>query len=83
VAGGLHDMGLRNDYDMKESIVDVMKLFLSVAALMRRCVFVMSPFDRIRTVKARLQYIQVFAFVRVVQIIEQQKLRFGFKSRRA
>jgi glycosyltransferase involved in cell wall biosynthesis len=82
VAGGVRDMGLRSHYDMKAAVVDVMKLFLSVAALLRRCLFVMSPFDRISPLKARLQYIQVFAFVRAVQIIEQQKLRFGFKSRR-
>jgi glycosyltransferase involved in cell wall biosynthesis len=83
VAGGLHDMGLRNNYDIKATVVDVMKLFLSVAAMLRRCLFVMAPFDRIKTVKSRWQYILVFAFVRSIQIIEQQKLRFGFKSRRA
>jgi glycosyltransferase involved in cell wall biosynthesis len=83
VAGGLHDMGLRIDYDMKAAVVDLLKLFLSLAALMRRFLFGMAPFDRIRTIKSKMQYILVFAFVRVVKIIELQKLRYGFKSRRA
>ena len=47
VAGGLHDMGLRIDYDAKAALADVMKLFKSMAALVRRCLLAMSPFDRI------------------------------------
>ena len=83
VEGGLHDMGLRSGYGITAAVVNVMKLMLSLAALVRRCLFSMSPFNQIKTVNLKLKYIFVFIFVKAVRIYEQQKLALGFKSRRA
>lgn len=82
VEGGVYDLGLRGDRSMITAVAGLSMLFVTLLALVRRSILSMSPFDRIPSSKLKLQYIIVFILVRAVKIIELQKLKYGYNSRR-
>jgi glycosyltransferase involved in cell wall biosynthesis len=83
VEGGLYDMGPRSSYGIQAIVKDAMKLLLSLAALMRRCLIGISPFDRIKTVVSKFKYMFLFGFVKIARIVEKRKMTLGSQSKRA
>jgi glycosyltransferase involved in cell wall biosynthesis len=83
VVGGIHDWnGSENPYSLLKILHDFYNLIKHLVWLMMALVLKLPYFNKFKSIRQKLQYICVVAFVGSIRIFEKTRLRLGGKSER-
>ncbi len=83
VVGGIYDWkGSKNPYSLLKILHDLYSLIKHLIWLMMALVLKLPYFNKFKSVRQKIQYICVVAFVGSIRIFEKTHLRLGGKSKR-